>query len=382
MCLRSFNNPLPLPRPTNTTSSNTACSALESPPRPPPSLQTFTMNSILPTPGLFNAPHLLPNPNHRCKFYTLPNLPSARRPHQLTPPLPAAYSSTTMSSSNSRKRKPEDDGADIDTRMSASPSSSPSIPNQTLPPSLSSSRRIKKRPRTNTTGRPLALPRLLETLSAENMRNILREICDRHPEIGAEVSSTAPRPSVQSTLDILNNYESSLRAAFPFGGNQTSEYAYNRVRQPLAEVLDALKDYTPHFLPPNESQTGTSLSFLDGVTNVIHRLPDWDSYQHNRHKSDAYDEIAKAWALVIREAAKRGGGIQLQFGGWDQKLAKHNEMSGGKMEEAMNELRTSLGWMGGEGASQNTAPPPHDPSQIRRELFSGTYGSPLRVGPW
>jgi protein Cut8 len=255
------------------------------------------------------------------------------------------------------------------------------MPNRTLPTAALSSRRIK-RPRTNTTGRPLALPRLLETLSADDMRNILRQICDRHPQVGAEVASTAPRPSVQSTLDILNKYESTLRAAFPFGGNQTSEYAYNRVRQPLADVLDALKDYTPHFLPPNESQTGTSLSFLDGVTNLIHRLPNWDSYQHNRHKADAYDEIAKAWAIVIQEAAKRGGGIQLQFGGWDQKLVKHNEMSGGKMEEAMNELRTSLGWMEGETSAQSSEPAPLDPASIRQQLFSGTYGSPLRVGPW
>jgi len=286
---------------------------------------------------------------------------------------------------SSRKRKPEDDGNDVDTRMSQSPSSSPSLPNSSLPQSSSNPTRRIKRPRTNLNGRPLALPRLLETLSAEDMRNILRQVCDRHPEIGAEVASTAPRPSVQSALDILSKYESTLRAAFPFGGSQTSEYAYNRVRQQLMDVLDALKDYTPNFLPPNEAQAGTSLSFLDGVTNLIHRLPNWDSYQYNRHKAEAYEEIAKAWALVIREAAKKGGGIQLQFGGWDQKLAKHNEMSGGKMEEAMNELHTSLGWMGNNGAAETSGPGgANDPGSIRQQLLNGTYGlsQPVRVGPW
>jgi protein Cut8 len=151
------------------------------------------------------------------------------------------------------------------------------------------------------------------------------------------------------------------------------------------DVLDALKDYTPNFLPPNEAQAGTSLSFLDGVTNLIHRLPNWDSYQYNRHKAEAYEEIAKAWALVIREAAKKGGGIQLQFGGWDQKLAKHNEMSGGKMEEAMNELHTSLGWMGNNGAAETSGPGgANDPGSIRQQLLNGTYGlsQPVRVGPW
>jgi protein Cut8 len=285
-----------------------------------------------------------------------------------------------MSLSN-RKRKPEDDGRDdLDTRMSASPS--PKVANQSLPHITPTSRRLK-RPRTNVNGRPLALNRLLETLSADDMRDMLRQICERRPDIGAEVASAAPRPSVQASLDILSKYESTLREAFPYGGSQTSDYSYNRVRQPLMEVLDALKDYTPNFLPPNEMQTAISLNFLDGATNIIHRLPNWESYQHNRHKSEAYEEMAKAWALVIREAAKRGGGIQLQFGEWDQKLAKHNEMAGGKMEEAVQELRTSLGWIGSNEGNQGPAQGPNDPTSIRQQLFSGTYGQqPLRVGFW
>lgn len=214
------------------------------------------------------------------------------------------------------------------------------------------------------------------------MRGLLRSICERHPEIGAEVVSTAPRPSVASALGVLGNYESALRASFPFGGKPSSDYAYNRVRQALVDLLDALRDYTPHFLPPNEMQTATSLSYLDGATDVIHRLPNWDSYQHNRHKQEAYEEIAKAWALVVRETAKRAGGMQLLYGGWDQKLAKHNELSDGKMQEAVNELRANLGWIGGEAGGPSSGAAPDNSASIRQQLLNGTYGSPVRVGPW
>lgn len=280
---------------------------------------------------------------------------------------------------SSRKRKADDEGSggDGDERMSTSPSNSPAITPRALP------RPSTKRMRTNVTGRPLGLSRLLETLGEEDMRNILRSICDRHPEVGAEVVSTAPTPSVSSTLGVLNNYESNFRASFPFGGRSSSDYAYNRVRQALVELLEALKDFTPHFLPPNESQAATSLSYLDGATEIIHRLPDWDTFQHNRHKQDAYEEMAKAWASVIREAAKRAGGIQLQYGGWDQKLSKHNEVSGGKMQEAINELRGSLGWMGGETASPSSGGTA-DSMSIRQQLLNGTFGmgAPVRVGPW
>lgn len=230
-------------------------------------------------------------------------------------------------------------------------------------------------------GRPLALPRLLETLSAEEMRGLLKQICERRPDVGAEVIATAPRPSVQSVLEILNRYEAALMTAFPVG-SRTSEYAYNRVRTQLMEMYEALRDYTPHFLPPNETQPAVSLNFLDAATTLLHRLPDWESYHNNRHKAEAYEEMAKAWALVIREAAKKGAGIQLQYQGWDQKLANHNMISKGKMEEAMQELRTSLNWMGGAPMTGQATTETSEASSIRQQLLSGTYGQTVRVGPW
>ncbi len=281
-----------------------------------------------------------------------------------------------------RKRKAEDDesyeSGSLDDRMSASPSNSPAISHRSLP-----TQRQIKRARSGPAGRPLSLPRLLETLDAEAMRTVLQSICERHPAIGSEVVHTAPRPTVASALEVLKRYESSLRSSFPFGGRPSSDYAYNRVRQPLMDLLEALNDFTPHFLPPYEPQTSLSLSFLDGATEIVNRLPTWDSGQNNMHKQNAYEEISKAWTLVIREAAKRGGGIQLQYGGWDQKLGKHNQEANGKLQEALNELSASLGWIGGQTLSgSNTASA--GLGSIRRQLLSGTYGTslPVGVGPW
>ena len=279
---------------------------------------------------------------------------------------------------SSRKRKAEDDEPNSDDRMSASPSNSPGVASRSLPIN-----RHLKRPRSGPAGRPLALPRLLETLDADSLRNILKTICDHHPSIGSEVIDAAPKPSVPSALGVLMDYESALQASFPFGGNSTSDYAYNRVRQALLALLEALNDFTPHFLPPNESQATQSLTFLDGATDFIHRLPNWDSFQNNLHKQDAYEEIAKAWALVIREAAKRAGGIQLQYGGWDQKLTRHDQQASGKLHEAVAELNANLAWAGAQTQTQY-GHHRDEVSSVRQELLSGTYGSnlPVRVGPW
>ncbi|KAI9751716.1 MAG: hypothetical protein M4579_005934 [Chaenotheca gracillima] len=322
------------------------------------------MNSLQPPPPL--PPHLHGN-----------SLFSSTRS------LPGHYSAMT-----GRKRKHDDDADDSSfgrrgSRESSSPaegddrmSASPSHTFQTLPRPVPTR---AKRTKTNLSGRPLALPRLLETLDAPAMRTLLHSICQRHPDIGNEVVTSAPRPTVSSALAVLRNYESTLQATFPFGGSRTSDYAYNRVRQSLNDLLDALGEFTPHFLPPNESQATTSLAFLDEATQIIHRLPTWDNNANNHHKGLAYEEISRAWAVVIREAAKKAAGIQLVNGGWDQKLAKHNDQSQGRMKTAVDELSTKLGWMGGQTGSG-----PSDIGSIRQQLFSGTFGVGLeaQASPW
>lgn len=260
--------------------------------------------------------------------------------------------------------------------MSASPSTSPNVTSQNLP-----QQRPIKKARNTVVGRPLTLSRLLETLDVDQLRGVLKNICEQNPSIGTAVVKSAPRPTVGSALSVLKRYEDALRDAFPFGPNQSSDYSYNRVRPQLSALLDALSDFTPHFLPPNETQLAPSLKFLDEATEMLHRLPTWESFQNNIVKQNAYEEMAKAWAVVLKEGSKKAGGIHLQYEGWDKKLEKHNENSGGKLQAAINELQSILGWTAG----QNSAPgPSEDIAQIRQELFSGTYGNnfQVKVGPW
>lgn len=270
----------------------------------------------------------------------------------------------------SRKRKVEDD---YDDHMAISPSQSPAMPSRQL------ARPHKKSRSNEVAGRPLSLPRLLETLDADSLRTVLQQICEQRPEIGREVVAAAPRPSVDSALSVLGKYQDKLRAAFPYGDDTSSEYSYNRVKQALSTLIDALVDFTPHYLPPNETQVNVSCSFLDGATEFVHELPDWQNEGHRYHKADAYDEISKAWQLVIVEAGKRGAGFQVNYGGWDQKLRHHNEISGGRMISAVAALGCQTAWMGGSNNMLGS-----DRERTRNELLSGTYGSgiPLRVGTW
>ncbi|KAL2145586.1 hypothetical protein VTI28DRAFT_6824 [Corynascus sepedonium] len=283
---------------------------------------------------------------------------------RIPPPLSASQHAMA-----SRKRKADDD------EMSVSPLSSPATTSRQI---VRPSKKI--RGGSDITGRPLSLPRLLETLDNTQLRTVLQTICERHPDIGREVVGGAPRPSVASALQVLGDYQEKLRAAVPFG-ESSSDYTYFRVKQPLAALVDAISDFTPQFLPPVEQQTNVSLQYLDAATKVIHELPDWESQQYRHHKDSAYDEISGAWALVITEAAKRGGGFVLHTAGWDQKLAKHNQQSGGKLEQAMSAMAAEVPWLDN---NSNAAPASglSDPNSILNQIINGNYGSPVRVGPW
>ena len=253
-------------------------------------------------------------------------------------------------------------------------STSPAISNARLPQPPSSRKKIRH----NLTGRPLSVDRLVETLDKDSLRLVLKSLCDRNPGLREEIVQVSPRPSIISTLQVLREYHQRLLESFPLDPNPRSDYSYDRVRPQWNDLLEALTDFTPQFLPPNEQQSSLSLEYLHGVTHIIHDLPEWDTAQYNFAKQNAYEEISRAWATVIKEASKRGGGIQLQYGGWEEKLRTHNEKSGNRMREAYEALAAALGWLR----------PPPQPSQqpsIRQQLFSNTYGMEqptIRTGNW
>ncbi|KAG6004590.1 Tethering factor for nuclear proteasome sts1 [Claviceps maximensis] len=274
-----------------------------------------------------------------------------------------------LSSMTNRKRKADDDGDET-----MSPLSSPAFSTRAL------ARPSKKARSIEVVGRPLSLPRLLETLDAKDLRTVLERISERHSAIGQEVVAAAPRPSVLSALNVLRDYQKKLNEAAPYG-ESSAEYTYYRVKESLMALIDALSDFTPQYLPPNESQPTKSLEFLDGATNIVHDLPDWDPQAYRHHKENAYDEISKAWALVISEAGKRGGGINLHSGGWHQTLARHHERSGGRLASAMSAMANNVGWMG-PGPDPSVSGNTSSEHTILSQLMSGAYGSPVRVGPW
>lgn len=210
-----------------------------------------------------------------------------------------------------------------------------------------------KRARTDDRGRPLPLSRLLETMDIEVLRDILSRACDASPALVAEVHKAAPKPTAANTLVVIRDYERRFEASFPYGGPRTSPYAYDRVKQQLLLLLEALGDFISSFLPPVETQIATTLQFLDGATSILHKIPNFENAQHTTHKTNAYESISKAWCVALREAEKKGGGIQITNNGWDRRLMKHYEIAGQVLSPAIQELQRVTSWGSSDDRVQN-----------------------------
>lgn len=270
--------------------------------------------------------------------------------------------------SHSSKRKRDDDGDE----MSVSPT--PTQRQLSRPKRL----RLPEPP-----SRTLPLPRLLETLDDNQLRSVLQTICERRPDIKEEVLTGAPRPTAANSLQVLHSYQQKLAEAMPLG-HTTSDYAYYRVKQPLAALVNAIMDFTPQYLPPVEDQANLSLIYLDGVTKIAHAIPTWDSQTYQHHKNHVYDELAKAWTMVIQDAAKRGGGFTLHTDGWDQALAEHSDRAGGRLQPAINALANHVGWMNSTQNQNQDQDQGGESGQnsFLNQLLNGTYASSVRVGPF
>ncbi len=243
------------------------------------------------------------------------------------------------SKKSSLKRKADDS----EHRANSKPLHSYSVSKQHVrqPRVIKKSPTNNKKQRTSNTiqGRPLPMSRLLNSLDKQTLASLLENICSTHPDISKQISALVPTPSVSSSLFILKQYVETIYANFPFKVDQHSDYAYIKVKPYLDDFYQALSDFTLNFLPPNESNPNITLAFLDGAVDALHKLPNWDEPALNCHKSLAYEELSNTMCLIIPDLVIKSGPMILITGDWENKLQRHDELSGNKFENVLQLIK-------------------------------------------
>ena len=250
---------------------------------------------------------------------TLPRMVySISSPRSSTPPASSAQTNNTSRSaspvklpSTTAKRKAsfqEDDGED------SVMSTSPQPAHRTLK---------KPRPSTSQQKRPLPISRILDNLEKPQLISLIANLIQRHPGLLPDVQLFAPKLTPQSALSAIIKLEHTLHNSFPYGGDKSGEYAYSRIHSSYSTLLSAISDYTHHFLPPTTIPPAELLHFLNGITNILHRVPLFTNPIHNIARETALNDIVGTWEIAIRYFLEQQGDFAFTWGGWLDRLQAH-----------------------------------------------------------
>jgi protein Cut8 len=203
-------------------------------------------------------------------------------------------------------------------------------------------KRLRQAPSTGK--RPLPISRVLDSLDRPALVTLLSTLIARHPDLTPEISSFAPKVTPQTALATITKLEHGFHSAFPYGGDKGGEYAYARIHAAYNTLLAAVADYTTHFLPPTTISPPELLSFLDSITNLLHRIPLFNNPIHNIARESAFADIAGAWELAVRYFLDNNGGFAFMLGGWLDRLEGH-AIKEGALRLVADSVRGEVGWM-------------------------------------
>ncbi|KAJ3390864.1 Tethering factor for nuclear proteasome sts1 [Entophlyctis sp. JEL0112] len=215
--------------------------------------------------------------------------------------------------------------------------------------------------------RTVPLRRILETLSKENLLNLLKALLSNDQTLSERTAALLPRPTLESASTHLKSAVADVEARFPYstaagGVDRTSDYAFGRVRKQLASLIEILSLYLTHFTepcsyPPHlaHEYPHESFCFLDAVARtVIPHLPYFQSDARNEESTnEAYRLVARAYRVAIAECCRR---IRVDgrlypvhtVGGWLRALYSLRDAVNGKFgfAEAVDEfVKGEVGWI-------------------------------------
>ncbi|KAI8875654.1 Cut8-domain-containing protein [Backusella circina FSU 941] len=196
------------------------------------------------------------------------------------------------------------------------------------------------------------ISKLLATLDKDKLIELINDLVDSNPHLKTEVDAFIPPPTTQSISLVIANLEKKLNESFPFNhkAQARDDYAFNRVKAPLIDIVNALEEYADHFTSSTTDEFPTTIfSYLHYATCVAYRLPEWENDAHNQIKQDLYVELISYWKKAIEIASSKveQGKIfgQQVVTEWAKQIAQHDAETHGQFGQVIQLFTERLGWI-------------------------------------
>lgn len=255
---------------------------------------------------------------------------------------------------------------------------------QTLPVRPVSRNKRMKTPKI--IGQALPVTRVVEVLDHASLQQLLANILSVHPEVASTISKLSPRPELKDCLITLRERFENIINHLPYKCDVESDYSYLRVKPHLNEFLSCLSDLTLSFLPPIETNTLQSLTFLDFVTNLIHELPNFANTEFQYTKAQAYDQLANTWIIAFNHSLSEDDILEvtstseakleslaklvemIKENDLINKVEKHNQVSQDKFRMVVELIKTTVSNY--ESLSQSLGP-----KSLLGDMFTVDYSN-------
>lgn len=95
------------------------------------------------------------------------------------------------------------------------------------------------------------------SLDKPHLLSLVTSLLSMHPNLTPTVHSLLPLPSLESVNQSLDSYEAAIKQSLPFGLHSIRpEYAWNRVRGPLGELVSGVQGWMDFFNAKEQQQDG------------------------------------------------------------------------------------------------------------------------------
>ncbi|KAI8375475.1 Cut8 six-helix bundle-domain-containing protein [Blakeslea trispora] len=192
---------------------------------------------------------------------------------------------------------------------------------------------------------------LLETLDKEALIRLIDSLVKTQSIVQRDIMNYIPAPTIHSAMSVLSDLEKKFIQSFPFKkhGPGRDDYTYSRVQEALTDLVDTMTQYANHFTS-SQIFPSNSFTFLDHVTHMAHRLPNWENEDNNQLKKELYQDLNSFWKTAILTTASKLSTHQYNPDAvreWAKQLAEHHRYTGNHyFTDSVVEFTRQLGyWM-------------------------------------